>query len=95
MTVPAGVGIMRVLVALDTIGGRREVHRPGLPGLLDADMAFVAVDSFEHVRTMLESTVLFVPFEAKHFGARSSGAGQHDQGCNCEELPHFFPCQVC
>jgi hypothetical protein len=71
VAVRAGVGIMRVFVALDTIGGRWEVHRPRLPGLLDAHMAFVAVDPFDDVCTVLECTVLFLPLEAKHFGARS------------------------
>ena len=86
---------MRVLVACDTVGGRREVHRPGLPGLLDAHMAFVAVNPFEHVRTVLKGAVLFVSLEAKHFGAGSGRSGERDQGCDCDELSHSLPCQVC
>jgi hypothetical protein len=78
MAVRASVGVMRILVAFDAIGRRREVHRPGLSGLLDARMALVAVDAFEHVCTMLERPILFVPFEAKHLGACSGGAGEQD-----------------
>jgi hypothetical protein len=63
VAVRAGVGIMWVFVTLDTIGGCWEVHRPRLPGLLDAHMAFVAVDPFDDVCTVFECAVLFLPFE--------------------------------
>ena len=82
VAVGARVGIMRIFVAFHALRGRREVHGPGLSGLLNARVAFQAIDAFDDVRSVLERPVLFVTFEAKHFRARPGGASEQDQGCD-------------
>jgi hypothetical protein len=67
---------MRFLVAFHTIGGRREVHRPGRSSLLDACVAFEAVDPLHDVCTVLERSVLFLLLEAQHLGAGPCRAGK-------------------
>ena len=73
---------MRFFVAFDALRGRREVHGPGLSGLLDARVAVQAVDAFDDVRAVLERPVLFVTLEAEHFCACPGGASEQDQGCD-------------
>ena len=67
---------MRIFVAFDAHGGGRKVHRTRLSGFLDAYMALVAVDPFEHVRAVFECAVLLLLLEAEHLRAGSDRAGE-------------------
>jgi hypothetical protein len=95
VTVPAGVGVVRFLVAFDAVGSRRKVERAFFAGELNAVVTLQTVDALHDVGAVLEGMVLLFLLEAQHLCAGASGAGEDDQSDDCDELSHFFPRQVC
>jgi hypothetical protein len=90
VAVRARIRIVRLLVALDAVGGRGKMKRSGFPCFFDSRVALEAVDSFHEVGAVLESMVGFVLLEAQHLGAGSRVSGDGDQ-CRSDKDPlHWF-----
>jgi hypothetical protein len=95
MTVRAGIGIVRFLVALDAVGGRWKVEWPGLTGFWDAGVALETVDPLDEVSAVLERPVLILLLETEHLGAAHRRGQEHTERRDGRRPPHCFPCHLC
>jgi hypothetical protein len=95
MTVRAGIGIVRFLVALDAVGGRWKVEWTGLTGFWDPGVALETVDPLDEVSTVLKRVVLILLLETEHLGAAQSRAQDQPECDDGPRLAHCFPCHLC
>jgi hypothetical protein len=95
MTVRAGIGIVRFLVALDAVGGRWKVEWTRLTRLWDPGVALETVDSLDEVCAVLKRVVLILLLETEHFGAAQSRAQERAECDDGPRLAHCFPCHLC
>lgn len=71
------------------------MQRPRVSCVLDTRVAFQAVDSLDHVGTVLEGAVLFFLLEPEHLGTSACGAGHQDQAEYSCNPSHCFPAHAC
>jgi len=92
VAIRAGVRVVRILMTGHAILRRRKVKRAGFAGLLNAGVAFVAIDAFEHVGPMLKRTlwIVVLALQPENFCAGTRPPCQDHQRDDCDQpVCHF------